>query len=122
MADPSTPRPISWSRLLPRAMGGAWGLAMLALLVIAAREQHPVFSSRFECSSDPRDLVHPGEMLDGVTLRFIVAAHCSNARYVSDERIALRYVGAEVDVEMRPLRIGGEPYYRIVSVGDESMP
>jgi hypothetical protein len=115
-----------WSRAvgdhLPRAVGVAWALAMGWLLVIGLRDHDRAFTSRFECGTDPREILRPGEMLDRISLRVIVDAHCSNARYLSDQRIALRYIGGEVDVDMTKLSIGGETYYRIDSVGDEGMP
>ena len=108
--------------LLSRAVGVTWMLVMAALFIVAVRDHHPEFTSRLECGTDPQDFLRAGEMLDRVSLRIIVDAHCSNARYLSDERIALRYVGEEVDVEMSKLSIGGETYYKIVSVGDGSTP
>jgi len=107
---------------LSRAVGVAWGLAMAWLLVTGVRDHHPEFTTRLECGTDPRSILHAGEVLDTLTLKVVVDAHCSNARYVSDQRIALRYVGAEVDVEMTKLSIGGETYYRIDSVGGEDTP
>ena len=68
---------------------------------------------------------HPlrsGEMLEESTLRFIITAHCANALYLPDERIALRYGGGTVDVETRRFSIGGATHYQIVSVGNEGTP
>lgn len=112
----------NFPELCARAVGLLWALAMAWLFVVAARDHHPVFTSRFECGTDPRDILRPGEVLDKSTLRFIVDAHCSNARYLPDDWIALRYVGGEVDVETKRLTIGGQTYYEIVSVGGESEP
>jgi len=113
----------AWMRdLVPRTVGVAWGLAMAWLLVLGARDHQSALASRLECGTDPRSILRAGEVLDGISLKVIIQAHCSNARYVSDERIALRYVGAEVDVGMTKLSIGGETYYRIESVGDENPP
>jgi len=103
-------------------MGVAWAFVMALLLVMGARDHQREFSNRLECGSDPREILRAGEMLDPFTLRFIVDAHCSNPRYLSDERIALRYIGGDVEIEMKRLSIGGEPYYQILSVGDETMP
>ena len=108
--------------LCARALGVGWALVMTALFVVALRDHHPVFTSRLECGTDPRDILRPGEVLEQSTLRFIVDAHCSNARYLPDDWIALRYVGGAIDVETRPLVIGGQTYYEIVSVGGESAP
>ena len=108
----------SLPELLSRAVGVTWGLVMALLLIVAARDRHPEFTSRLECGTDPQDFLRAGELLDRVSLRIIVDAHCSNARYLSDEGIALRYGGEQVDIGMRKLTIGGETYYSIVSVGD----
>jgi hypothetical protein len=108
--------------VVPRTAGVAWALAMAWLFVLGLRDHHPELASRLECGTDPRSILRAGEVLDGMSLKVIIQAHCSNARYVSDERIALRYVGAEVDVDLTKLSIGGETYYRIESVGDENAP
>lgn len=108
--------------LLSRVVGVSWGLLMAWVFIVAARDHHPVFSSRFECGTDPRDILRAGEVLEGSTLRFIVDAHCANARYLPDERIALRFGGGAVDVETRELSIAGATYYRIISVGGEAAP
>ena len=102
---------------LPQAVGVTWALCMAWELFVAMRDRHPVFTSRLECGTDPLDILHPGELLDTHTMRFVVEAHCANARYVSDERIELRYGGARVDVETRKVDVAGTPYYAIVSVG-----
>jgi hypothetical protein len=112
----------SLPELLSRAVGVAWGLAMALLLIVAARDHHPEFTSRLECGTDPQDFLRAGELLDRISLRLIVDAHCSNARYLSDQWIALHYGGGEVDVEIRKLSIGGETYYSIVSVGGDAAP
>jgi len=104
--------------LLRRVIGVSFALAMVWLLFVGDREHHRVFSSRFECGTHPLDILRIGEILDRSSLRFIIDAHCTNARYLSDERIELRYAGGRVDVETRKLSIGGDPdYYKIVSVG-----
>jgi hypothetical protein len=108
--------------ILSRGVGVAWALVMASVLIVAARDRHPEFASRHGCGTDPLDFLRPGEVLDSINLRFIVHAHCSNARYLSDERIALPYFGGNVDVETRRLDIGGETYYEIVSVGGVAMP
>jgi hypothetical protein len=104
-------------RLLPEAVGVAWALVMVWVLFVAARDHHPVFASHLECGTDPQEILGTGEVLEKSTLRFIVDAHCTNPRYVSDERIELRYEGATVDVELRKLDIAGATYYAIDSVG-----
>jgi len=103
--------------VLPEAVGVAWALVMAWLLFIGARDHHPVFSSRFECGSNPQEILGSRDILEKSTLQFIVDAHCTNARYVSDERIELRYGGMPFEVEMRKLDIGGATYYAIDSVG-----
>ena len=108
--------------VLPRTAGVAFALAMAWLFVIGLRDHQTASTSRFECGTDPRSILHAGEVLDGMSLRVVIQAHCSNARYLSEERIALRYVGAEGDVGMTKLSIGGETYYRIESVGDGDTP
>lgn len=111
-------RSANLSRVLPRAVSVTWALVMAWVFILAVRDHHPEFASRDECATHPQDFLREGELLDTVSLRFLVRAHCSNARYLSDDRIALPYVGGVVDVETRTLRIGGETYYRIVSVSD----
>jgi hypothetical protein len=115
---------IAWLRqqrrlpdVLPEAVGVAWALVMAWVLFVAARDHHTVFTSRFECGSDPQEILGSRDILEESTLRFIVDAHCTNARYVSDERIELRYGGVPFEVEMRKLDIGGATYYAIDSVG-----
>jgi len=103
--------------VLPEAFGVAWALVMVWVLFVAARDHHKVFTSHLECGSDPQEILSTRDILDKSTLRFIVDAHCTNARYVSDERIELRYGGTPVGIEMRRLEVGGETYYAIDSVG-----
>jgi hypothetical protein len=106
------------SDLLRRAMGVSFAVVVASLALVGQRDHHRVFSSRFECGTDPLDILRIGEILDKSSLRFIIDAHCTNARYLSDERIELRYGGEKVDVETRKLSIGGNPdYYKIVLVG-----
>jgi hypothetical protein len=112
----------AFSDFLPRAVGVTWALVMAWVLFVAARDQHPVFTSRHECGSDPADILRSGELLEESTLRFIITAHCANALYLPDERIALRYGGGTVDVETRRFSIGGATHYKIVSVGNEATP
>jgi hypothetical protein len=110
------------SDFLPPVVGVTWALVMAWVLFVAARDHHPVFTSRHECGSDPADILRSGETLEEGTLRFIITAHCANALYLSDERIALRYGGGEVDVETSRFSVGGATHYKIVSVGGESAP
>jgi hypothetical protein len=91
--------------------------AVLLALVVAKRDPHPPFTSRFECGSDPADILRVGERLEAGSLRMIVAAHCANPRYLPDGRIVLKYGGAEFDVQTRKLDIAGGTFYEIVSVG-----
>jgi hypothetical protein len=106
------------SDLLRRTMGVGFALVVASLAVVGQRDHLRVFSSRFECGTDPLDILRIGEILDKSSLRFIIDAHCTNARYLSDERIELRYSGGTVDVETRKLSIAGDAdYYEIVSVG-----
>src|SRR5512133_1601160 len=86
--------------LVARTVGTAWGLALACVLVIAFRNQHPVLASRFECGTDPREILRTGEMLEARTLWLIVEAHCANARYLPG-RIELLYGGLPVDVRTR---------------------
>ena len=103
--------------VLRRTLGVSWMLVMAWLLVAGEHDHHRVFTSRFECGTDPLDILRIGEIIEKSTLRFIVDAHCTNARYLADDRIELRFGGAPVDVETRPLSVGGAPYYEIVSIG-----
>jgi hypothetical protein len=102
---------------LARTLGAAWGLVLVGVLFIAVRDHHPVFASRFECGTDPRDILRAGELLDRPTLWFVVEAHCANARYLPG-RIELLYGGMPVDVRTRRIDIAGTTYYAIVSVGE----
>jgi hypothetical protein len=115
--DSSPPHGLSFADALARAAGVGWALVMAWVLVVGEREHHRVFSSRFECGTDPEDILRIGETLDEATLRIIVDAHCTNARYRADGRIELRYGGAPYAVETKKLTLGGETYYEIVSVG-----
>ena len=108
--------------VLPEAVGVAWALAMVWVLFVAARDHHTVFTSHLECGTDPQEILGIREVLEQSTLKFIVDAHCTNARYVSDERIELRYGGTPVDVELRKLVIGGATYYAIDSIGGAAAP
>lgn len=108
--------------VLPEAVGVAWALVMVWVLFLAARDHHPVFTSHLECGTDPQEILGTRDVLEQSTLRFIVDAHCTNARYISDERIELRYGGAPVEVELRKLDIGGATYYAIDSVGGAAAP
>ena len=109
---------ITPSDLVRRAMGVGFALVVAALALVGQRDHHRVFSSRYECGTDPLDILRIGEILDKSSLRFIIDAHCTNARYLSDGRIELRYGGGRVDVETRKLSIGGDDdYYKVVSVG-----
>lgn len=108
--------------VLARTLGTAWGLALAVILFIAVRDHHPVFASRFECGTDPRDILRAGELLDRPTLWFVVEAHCANARYLPDGRIALLYGGMPVDVRTRSFDVAGRTYYAIVSVGELDAP
>jgi hypothetical protein len=95
---------------------------MVWVLFVAARDHHTVFTSHLECGTDPQAILGTRDVLEQSTLRFIVDAHCTNARYISDERIELRYGGAPVDVGLRKLVIGGATYYAIDSVGGAAAP
>jgi len=108
--------------VLPEAVGVPWALVMAWVLFVAARDQHPVFTSHLECGTDPQEILGTQDVLEQSTLRFLIDAHCTNARYVSDERIELRYGGTPVDVGLRKLVIGGATYYAIDSVGGAAAP
>jgi hypothetical protein len=114
--DSSPTHGLSFADVFARAAGVGWALVMAWVLVVGERDHHRVFSSRFECGTDPEDILRIGETLDEGTLRIIVDAHCANARYLPDGRIELRYGGAPYAVETRMLTIAGDTYYRIVSV------
>ena len=104
------------SRALAACLAVAW------VLLIAARNSHPVSTSQFDCGSDPRDFLRIGEMVELSSLAFIVEAHCTNAKYSPDGWIELRYGGGRVDVELRRLDIGGTTYFQIVSIGGVASP
>ena len=107
---------------LRQAVGVTWALVMAWVLFVAARDQHPVFTSRNECGTDPRDFLRAGELIDERSLGFIVNAHCTNARFLPDGWIELRYNGGAVDVETRQIRVAGITYYKVVWVGGETEP
>jgi hypothetical protein len=97
-------------------------LAFGWLFVIATHDSRPAFSSRFECGSDPWDILRIGELLEPSSLAFIVEAHCSNAKYSPDGWIELKYGGARFDVELRRVDVGGATYFKIVSIGGITAP
>jgi hypothetical protein len=107
------------SRGVAVALALVWGYAL-----IAARDRPPPnqVSSRFECGTDPADFLRAGELLEPTSLRFIVHSHCTNVRYLTDERIELRYGGIPIAVETTRLDIGGTTYYKIVSVDGITAP
>jgi hypothetical protein len=110
-------------RLLQPAIGASVALAMGCLLLVAARHDHPRSSiGAPQCGTDPQDMLRVGEMLEASTLRFVVAAHCGEARYRPDGRIELRYGGTPFDVETRTLDVGGATYVEIVSIGGPTHP
>ena len=108
--------PDNVSRVLAVCLAIGWAL------LIAARNSEPLFTSRFECGSDPRDFFHIGEMVEARSLRFIVDAHCTNAKYLPDGWIELSYGGGRVDVELRRVNVAGTTYYQIVSIGGGATP
>jgi hypothetical protein len=108
--------PDNVSRALAVCLAIAW------VLLIAARNSEPLFTSRFECGSDPRDFLRIGEMVESSSLRFIVDAHCTNAKYLPDGWIELSYGGGRVDVELRRVNVAGATYYQIVSIGGVATP
>ena len=97
-------------------------LAIARVLLIAARHSQPVFASRFECGTDPWDFLRIGEMIEPGSLGFIVEAHCSNAKYMPDGWIELRYGGRRVDVELRRVDVVGSTYFKIVSIDGVATP
>lgn len=117
---------LPWDVTLPEALwrvvGVTWAFVMAWVFFIAASDNHPVFTSRYECGTDPQDFLHAGESLEKDSLRFIVDSHCANARYLSDGWIELRYGGGEVDVETKRLDIDGATYGKIVSVEGVAAP
>jgi len=56
------------------------------------------------------------------SLQFIVDAHCTNAKYQPGGWIELRYGGARVDVEVRPVPVGNTTYFQILSIGGIAAP
>ena len=123
MANARTPG--RWRADLPdalaKAAGTAWALVLACVVVIAFRDHHTGFASRFECGTDPRDILRAGEFLDTRSLWFIVQAHCANARYLPG-RIELLYGGLPVDVRTRSFDVAGTTYFAIVSVGEIAAP
>ena len=97
-------------------------LAIACALLIAARASEPLTASRLECGSDPWDFLPVGELLEPGSLVFLVEAHCANAKYLPDGWIELRYAGGRADVELRRVDIGGNAFFRIVSIGGVPAP
>jgi len=97
-------------------------LAVACALLIAGRVSQPLSASRFECGSDPWDFLRIGEVLEPSTLAFLVEAHCANAKYMPDGWIELSYGGGRMDVQLRPVEIGGMTHLRIVSIGGIAAP
>ena len=97
-------------------------LVVACALLIGARVSQPITASRFECGSDPWDFLRIGEMLEPSALAFLVEAHCANAKYMPDGWIELRYGGGRMDVELRPVEIGGTTHLQIVSIGGIAEP
>ena len=116
------PRSGPLCEVLRQAAGVSFVLVMAWVFYVAARDHHPVFSSRDECGTDPRDFLRAGELLENENLRFIVDSHCTNARYLADGWIELRYNRGPVDVQTHPLRVGGTTYYKVVWVGGTTEP
>ena len=108
--------PNTASRALAACLAIAWAV------LIVARNSQPLFTSRFECGSDPWDFLRIGEMVDPSSLGFIVEAHCTNAKYSPDGWIELRYGGGRVDVEVRRVDVADTPYFQIVSIGGVATP
>jgi hypothetical protein len=108
--------PDNTSRALAVCLAIAW------VLLIAARHSQPVFASRLGCGSDPWDFLPIGEMVEPSSLGFIVEAHCTNAKYLPDGWIELRYGGGRVDVELRRVDVGGTTHFQIVSIGGVATP
>ena len=104
--------------LLWWSAGVGWALFMAWLNIAGERDRSRVAGgSRLECGTHPLDMLRVGEIVEESTLRFVVDAHCANARYLSADRIELRYGGRPVAVETERLSFAGEPYHRIVSIG-----
>jgi hypothetical protein len=122
LSNPALERGSPLGEALWQAVGVTWALIMAGVLYIAARDHHPVFTSQNECGTDPRDFLRAGEFLEKDTLRFIVNSHCSNAMYLSDGWIELRYNRVAVDVKTQQFNIAGTPYYKVVWVGGVTEP
>ena len=97
-------------------------LAVACALVIVERVSEPRSTPWLECGSDPWDFLRIGEMLEPSSLAFLVESHCANAKYVPEGWIELRYGGGRMDVELRPVDIGGTTHLQIVSIGGSSEP
>ena len=97
-------------------------LAIAWLLLIATHTSQPLFTSRFECGSDPWDFLRIGEMVEPSSLQFIVDAHCTNAKYWPEGWIELRYGGGRIDVELRRVDVADTTYLQIVSIGGVATP
>ena len=108
--------PDNFSRVLAVCLAIAWAL------LIVARNPQPLFSSRFECGSDPWDFLRIGELVEPSSLGFLVEAHCTNAKYSPDGWIELRYGGARFDVELRRVDVGDTTYVQVVSIGGVAAP
>ena len=97
-------------------------LAVAWVLLIAARNWQPLFTSQFGCGTDPWDFLRLGEIVDSRSLAYIVEAHCTDAKYQPEGWIELLHGGGRIDVEVQRLDIGGATYFQIVSIGGVAAP
>jgi hypothetical protein len=99
------------SRALAMCLAVAW------LLLIVARNWQPLVTSQAGCGTDPWDFLPIGEIVEPISLAFIVEAHCSDAKYLPGGWIELLHGGGRIDVKVRRLDIAGATYFQLVSIG-----
>ena len=104
----------------PARTSGAVSVLVLAFglgLLSHDRRPHTTPIAPNECTTDPRNILFPGEVVDRPTLQFIIAAHCTRAKLRPDGWIELRYEGKPFGVETIRFDISRDTFYEIVWVG-----
>jgi hypothetical protein len=104
----------------PARTSGAASVLVLAfglLLLAHDRRPHTTPIAPNECTTDPRNILFPGELVDRQTLNFIIAAHCTRAKLRPDGWIELRYEGKPFGVETTRFDIAQDTFYEILWVG-----
>lgn len=97
-------------------------LAFGVLLLSQDRRPHTTPIAPNECTTDPRNILVAGELVDRPTLQFIIAAHCTRAKLRPDGWLELRYEGKPFGVETTRFDIAQDTFYEILWVGSMLSP